>query len=138
MWRCVSVPGQPNEIAYAATNEPVITTAVDEHLDDAPPVHGERLREPHRLAGAERPPLDVGEEARELHEQREREDDADDRPADVVEHVVGEAREADAGRDQREQRDRVPLGEPVAHEPVRGVVAAALVDRPPFEQARRR
>ena len=34
--------------------------------------------------------------------------------------------------------DRVPLREPVADEPVRGVVAAALVDRPPFEQPRDR
>ena len=41
-------------------------------------------------------------------------------------------------RDQREQRDRVLLGQAEADEPVRGVVAAALVDRPAFEQPRDR
>ena len=39
--------------------------------------------------------LDVGEEARELDEQREREQHADQRHARVVEHVVGEARRAE-------------------------------------------
>ena len=73
--------------------------------------------------------LDVGEEARELHEQREREQHADQRDPRVVEHRVGEARRAERGRDQREQDDGALLGEPVVDEPVRGVVAAALVDR---------
>ena len=38
------------------------------------------------------------------------------------------------GRDEREQEHRVLLGEAEADEPVRAVVAAALVDRPPLEQ----
>ena len=45
---------------------------VDEHLDEPAPVDGEGLREPERLAELGGPAVDVGEEARELDEQHER------------------------------------------------------------------
>ena len=96
----------------------------------------EGLRETERLVQLGGPAVDVGQEARELDEQHEGREDADDREPEVVEHRVGETRAADAQRDQREQRDGVALREAVADEPMGGVVAAALVDRAPVEQSR--
>ena len=97
-------------------------------------MHGERLHQA-RCVRARRALLDVGEEARELHEEDERHEHADEREPLVVEHVVGEARRAERARDHREQQHRVLLGEPEAHEAVRRVVAAALRDGTAFEEA---
>jgi hypothetical protein len=90
-------------------------------------VHCKGLHEPDRL-GLQRAAVDVGEEARELDKEREGEHYADDRVPDVVEHRVGEARSADAERDQRQEGHGVPFREAVTHQSVRAVVAAPLVD----------
>ena len=87
---------------------------VDQDLDQAAPVDAEDVRSAGGCGRAAA--VGVCEEASELNEEREGEDDADDRVDVVVEDGVGEARAAEAEGDQREQRDRVPLGEAEAHE----------------------
>ena len=81
MNRWLSVPGQPNSITYAATNEPLIS----DEVDDRPRRGGASARRrPARARAARRaggPAVDVGEEARELDEQHEGDEDADDRVA---------------------------------------------------------
>ena len=84
-----------------------------------------------RLAGL----VDVGEEAGELDEERERHEHADERHPAVVEAAVGKARRSEPGGDRREQHDGSLLGDAAAHEPVGGVVAAALADGPPLDEA---
>ena len=132
MNRWLVLPGQPNSIAYAATNEPLMRTK-------STPTSTSRRQCIAKTWVSETgssscgPAVGVGEEARELDQEREGDDDADDGVAPVVEDVVGEARAADGERDQRQERDRTALGEAVADEPVGGVVAAALVDRAPVE-----
>ena len=71
MKRWLVVPGQPNADRVRGDERARDHGEVDEHLDQPPPVDGEGLREPTGSPSRDRPPLDVGEEARELHEQRE-------------------------------------------------------------------
>ena len=104
---------------------------VDEHLDEPLPVDDER---PADARGAVRAPLDLADEARELDEQGEAEEDADGRDPGVVEDGVREARRAERRRHEREQDERTALREAAVDDPVRGVVAAALADRPSLEQ----
>ena len=59
-------------------------------------------------------------------------------PAGRCRTLVGEARSAERGRDERQQDDGAVLREPVGNEAVRGVVAAALVDGPAVEHPRDR
>ena len=106
---------------------------VDERLDEAARI-GDEGAQPAAIAREAGAPLDVGEHARELHEQREREQHADEGHPDVVEHVVGQARSAEPGRDDCEQNDGALLGETVVDEPVRRVVAPALIHGPAVEQ----
>ncbi len=101
---------------------------VDDDLDETPAVHCEERRSRRPVA------VGVGEQARKLHEQRERQEDAEQRHERVVQDGVREARPAERGGDEREQHDRALLRQPVVHEPVRCVVAAALVNRATFEQ----
>ena len=105
MCRCDSVPGQPKRSTYAATNEPVIRPKSTSTSTSRRQCTANASTSRTSAPGA-RPPLDVGEEARELDEQHERDEHADDREALVVEDVVGEARAAERGRDQREQQRR--------------------------------
>ncbi len=83
---------------------------------------------------AARPLLQVAEEARELDEDDEADQHADGGDAGVREHVVGERGRAEQRREERQRSDRLLLGEAVVDEPVRGVVGAALGDRPALER----
>ena len=80
-------------------------------------------------------PVDVGEEARELDDHGERQEHADDGYLRVVDHRVRETRRTERGGDGREQDHRPAVRQAVVHEPVRAVVAAALVERAPLEQS---
>ena len=82
--------------------------------------------------------LEIDQEAGELHEQHERDEDADERDPVVAEHAVGEAGGAEAGGDRGEQDDRAVLGQPAPDEPVRAVVLAALVDGTSLDDPRDR
>ena len=106
---------------------------VDEHLDQPPPVHGERLERARRSLAARRRSTSARKLANWTSRTKVTSTPTSVEPL-VVEDVVGEARRAERGRDQREQEHGVLLGEAEADEPVRGVVAAALRDRPAFEQ----
>ena len=91
---------------------------VDEHLDE-PPRREEDLAQQHGPVGRVRAgPVEVGEEARELHEHDEGDEHADEGHAAVVVGRVGEAGGAEAGGDDREQDDRPFLAEAAAGEPV--------------------
>ena len=109
---------------------------VGEHLDEAAGIGEERTPERRRRAGivAARALLQVGEEARELDEDDERDQQPDRGHAGVCEHVVGERGRAEQRRQQRQRGDRLLLGEAVVDEPVRGVVGAALGDGPALER----
>ena len=100
----------------------------------------EQLGEAARMDDDERHPsvrrvLEVGEKGRELDEEREGEEDADERDRAAPDVGVREARPPERGRDEPEQEHGALLGEPAVDEPVRRVVAPTLVDRPPFEDA---
>ena len=99
-------------------NEAVISAKSTTHLDE-PSRAEEDPPQPHRPA-VDRPLalVDVREEARELDEQRERHEHADERHPAVVETRVGEARQAEPGGDRRQQDDGALLGDAAAHEPV--------------------
>ena len=100
---------------------------------------GEHLGEPARVAEEDAAvvgaAVDVGEQAPELHQQREGHEHADRRQPAVAECLVREARRPERGRDRGEQHDRARLRDPERDEPMRAVVAPALGDRPAVEQA---
>ena len=109
---------------------------VDDDLDEAARLEDERAPE-RRLRGLVAPPgalLEVAQEAPELHEQDEGHEHAERGQAAVVEHVVRQRGRADRRRHEREQEHGLRLREAVVDEPVRGVVPAALRDRPPLRE----
>ena len=114
-------------ISAASTSTSIEPAPVDDQ-------GAQRAASPPAAAGTG-PRSTCGEEAPELDEQHERQQHADEVSARVGEHRVAEARGAERRRDQREHDHGALLGQAVVDEPVRGVVAAALVDRPPLEQA---
>ena len=75
---------------------------------------------------------ELGEEAPELDEERERDEHAERRDRRPVEHVVGDRGGAERDGDQGQERNRACLGEPVVDEPVRGVILPALCHRTPL------
>ena len=109
---------------------------VDEELDEPARLHRDRVPEP-RVSGLAAPLLlrELGEEAPELHEQGERDEDAERGHGRPVEHVVSDGGRAQRDGDQREQRDGLGLGQPVVDEPVRGVVGSPLRDGPALREA---
>ena len=116
-----------DEQQVRAQERPAHERRVDEQLDEPPRLDRDGVTKP-RVAGTSAPLLlrELGEEAPELHEQREGDEHAESRDGRPVEHVVGDGCRPERDRDEGEQRHGLGLREAVVDETVRRVVLPAL------------
>ena len=135
-WRKMPKSVVCTRMMNAMVNEAVISakstsTSTKRRRFDDQPSGGSR----RRLAVGARV-LDVGEVAAELDEEREGDEHADERESACRRAPCTRVPSAPSAAETiGEQHDRSLVGEPLVHEPVRGVVAAALGHRAALEQA---